>query len=175
MLIGVISDTHNDVETIRKAVNLFNLRGCDMVLHCGDIFSPSAAQEFSKLQCGFKAVFGNNDFDRAGLENVISDFGIIRPAPFEFKISNKLFVMSHKLENIYLSANEKKYDYILYGHLHKPRIEKRNYVPDNAQGNAQSKTLLLNPGEACGYRYGAKTAALIDLILDSAEIVDLDF
>ncbi|MDR1194897.1 MAG: metallophosphoesterase [Endomicrobium sp.] len=162
MLIGVISDTHNDTGCIRKAVNFFNLRNVDLVLHCGDIFSPDVAKGFAKLNCGFKAVYGNNDLDRSGLENVISEFGMIQEAPFEFKISGKLFVMLHKPFNIGVIAANNKYDYVLYGHLHKVSVE------------TEGKTTILNPGEACGQRYGRKTIALIDLIINHTEIFDLD-
>jgi phosphoesterase, MJ0936 family len=161
MLIGVISDTHNDIISARKAINFFNLRNVDLVLHCGDIFSPSVAQEFSKLNCGFKAVFGNNDIERAALENVISEFGMIQEAPFEFKVSGKYFSMVHKPFNIGVMAMDGKHDYVLYGHLHRASIEK--------QGN----TTILNPGEACGQRYGRKTVALIDLISEHCEIFEL--
>jgi len=157
MRIGIISDTHNDIFCIEKAVEFFNLRKADAVLHCGDIFSPSAAKKFSALNCGFKAIFGNNDYERAALENVISDFGIIADAPFEFKIDGKNFVMFHR----FFSVADGKYDYVLYGHTHKPRAE-------NING-----TLFLNAGEACGRRYGRKTAAMIDLNLNSCEIFDL--
>lgn len=162
MLIGVISDTHNDVGSVNKAINFFNLRNTDLVLHCGDIFSPSVAKEFSKLNCGFKAVFGNNDIEEAALENIISDFGMISRAPFEFKVSGKRFIMQHRSFNPDILAKADNYDYMFFGHLHKVKIEKIG------------QTTILNPGEACGWRYGRKTIALLDLILDHIEIFDLD-
>ncbi|MCL2390286.1 MAG: metallophosphoesterase [Endomicrobia bacterium] len=157
MLIGVISDTHDNISSIKEAVKFFNLRGVNLVLHCGDIFSPFAAEEFSALNCGFKAIFGNNDIFQAELENIISDFGIIRNAPFEFIIDGKKFIMFHRL----LTVVDGKYDYVLYGHTHKPWIEN---IKD---------TVYLNAGEACGYRYGRRTAALIDLDSNHCEIFDL--
>ncbi|MCL1971410.1 MAG: metallophosphoesterase, partial [Endomicrobia bacterium] len=161
MLIGVISDTHNDIEGIKNAVDFFNLRCADLVLHCGDIFSPFAAKEFAGLRCGFKAVYGNNDIEQAELENIISEFGMIQPAPFEFKVSGKLFVMMHKPFNLGTMANSGKYDFILYGHLHRAGIEKIG------------KTIVLNPGEASGQRFGIKTVALIDLLSGHNEIFEL--
>ncbi|AKL98224.1 metallophosphoesterase [Endomicrobium proavitum] len=158
MLIGILSDTHDSLVCIKQAIEFFNLRNVNLVLHCGDIFSPSAAQEFAKLNCGFKAVFGNNDFERAALENIISSFGIIKPEPFEFTIENKKFVMSHRP----LLHVSKEYNYIFYGHTHKPKIEK------------SEETLFLNPGEACGSRYGRKTVALLNASNNIAEIFDLD-
>jgi predicted phosphodiesterase len=40
MLIGIISDTHDDMSIIRKAVDLFNEREVGYVLHAGDLISP---------------------------------------------------------------------------------------------------------------------------------------
>jgi len=158
MLIGIVSDTHDNLSSIKQTIEFFNLRGVNLVLHCGDIFSTTAAQEFSKLKCGFKAVFGNNDYDRAALDNVISSFGVIREAPFEFTLENKKFIMSHRP----LSVPAGKYDYVLNGHTHKAKIEKFN------------GTTFINPGEACGQRYGRKTVALLDTKLNTCEIFDLD-
>jgi putative phosphoesterase len=157
MVIGVISDTHNDLACIKKATEFFDLRGAEIVLHCGDISLPSAALEFSKLKCGFKAVFGNNDYERAALENVISYFGVIKEPPFEFKLDGKLFVMTHRPAFFDVG----KYDYVLYGHTHKPKIE-----------NIKS-AVFLNPGEACGFRYGASTVALINTQTNRSEIFDI--
>jgi len=153
MLIGVISDTHDDISAINKAVEFFNLRKADLVLHCGDFSSVYAAQEFLKLNCGFRAVFGNNDFDRAELSNIIN----INPAPFAFKVQDKSFLMSHK--SVFPA---KKFDFVLSGHTHIAKIE-------NING-----TIFLNPGEASGRRYGRMTVALIDLEKRTCEIFDLD-
>lgn len=162
MLIGVVSDTHNDIAAIRKTVKFFNLRYVDLVLHCGDIFSPFAAKEFSGLNCGFKAVFGNNDIERAALENAISEFGMISEEPFEFKAAGKLFIMTHRPLNTAATVLSGKYDYVLCGHSHKPSAENHG------------KTTVVNPGEACGRRYGRRTVAIIDLIINHTEIFDLD-
>jgi putative phosphoesterase len=158
MLIGILSDTHDDFLCIKKATEFFNLRKAELVLHCGDIFSPSAAKEFSRLNCGFRAVFGNNDFERAALENVVSVFGCISDGPCEFNLDGKTFAMSHRPFMPY----KKKYDYVLCGHTHKPEIK-------NING-----TLFLNPGEACGRRFGRQTAALTDTLTQLSEIFDLD-
>jgi predicted phosphodiesterase len=38
----------------------------------------------------------------------------------------------------------------------------------------RGNTLLINPGEACGWLYGAPTAAILDLESLSVEILKLD-
>ena len=61
MIIGIISDTHNDMEMTRRAVDIFRERGVDMVIHAGDITSPKMLQLFSGLDARF--VLGNEDLD----------------------------------------------------------------------------------------------------------------
>ena len=161
MLIAVLSDTHNDIVAIRKAIDLFNLRNVDLVLHCGDICSPQSAVHFKNLKCGFKAVYGNNDFYYADLDNVISPFGTIKRAPFNFQLSGKTFIMTHSLSSIKLNLNDLENTYLLYGHTHQTSLKTSNSLT------------MLNPGEACGQRYGIRTAALIDLDKDEVEFVEL--
>ena len=67
-MIGVMSDSHDNVTQVRKAVTLFKDAGCDLVLHAGDVVAPFAARELEALGCPVKAVFGNCDGEKQGLE-----------------------------------------------------------------------------------------------------------
>lgn len=40
MKIGILSDTHNEIENVRKAVSVFESLGIDTVIHCGDVTIP---------------------------------------------------------------------------------------------------------------------------------------
>ena len=40
MLVGVMSDTHDDIMQTKKAVSRFNREGVEQVLHAGDFISP---------------------------------------------------------------------------------------------------------------------------------------
>ena len=67
MKIGVLSDTHDHLPNIRKAVEVFPKIGVEAVIHGGDFCSPFTLAEFKPLaDKGLKmyAVFGNNDGDR---------------------------------------------------------------------------------------------------------------
>ncbi len=65
-LIGIVSDTHEDVRMITKSVALFKARAPAMVIHCGDIISPPVLELFRGLP--LRLVFGNNDGVRSGLK-----------------------------------------------------------------------------------------------------------
>jgi uncharacterized protein len=49
-LIGIISDSHDNLEAIRKAVEFFNNNDVKAVLHAGDLVSPFTARAFKELK-----------------------------------------------------------------------------------------------------------------------------
>ena len=63
MKIGILSDTHDQIERIGKAVALLNAEDVGLVVHCGDIVSPFTLQFYRDLRCPMKALFGNNTGD----------------------------------------------------------------------------------------------------------------
>lgn len=64
MKIGVISDTHDQIDLIRVVVQKLNKEKVDLVIHCGDWVSPFILSSFKDLQAPIKGVFGNNDGDK---------------------------------------------------------------------------------------------------------------
>ncbi len=157
MNIGILSDTHNNTDRILKAIEFFNLRCAEFVLHAGDFSYPKSAKYFEKLKCPFLAVFGNNDFDIYEFKKIIEPFGNIYEPPYEFVLDNKTFLLTHSLY-----TPNKKYDYIICGHTHRPAILKT------------CNGMIINPGETAGRRYGRSTVALLDTETNRAEIFDLD-
>jgi len=73
MLVGLCSDTHDNLELARGAVETFDDRGVDAVIHCGDVVAPFTAAEFD-AGFDFHAVRGNNDGEWA-LADAIGEFG----------------------------------------------------------------------------------------------------
>lgn len=74
MLVGVVSDTHDDIERARAAVAHFEDVGCETVIHCGDVVAPFTAVVFDSDAFEFHAVRGNNDGEWA-LQDAIREFG----------------------------------------------------------------------------------------------------
>ena len=70
MKIGLISDTHDNIENILKAVQEFNSRHVDIVLHAGDFVSPIAVESFAGIK--LIGVLGNNDTDIPGLTSAFN-------------------------------------------------------------------------------------------------------
>jgi len=75
MKIGVISDTHDNLPLVEKAVKIFNEKEVEFVLHAGDYVAPFAVKVFKKLRAKFVGVFGNNDGDRILLGKKFDEIG----------------------------------------------------------------------------------------------------
>ncbi|MEM2131221.1 MAG: YfcE family phosphodiesterase, partial [Candidatus Woesearchaeota archaeon] len=63
MKIGIISDTHDQIEKTKKVINIFNKQKVSLVYHLGDLCSPFMLSLFKDLKCNLKMVLGNNDSD----------------------------------------------------------------------------------------------------------------
>lgn len=160
-MIGVMSDSHDNLDAIKKAVRFFNRARCDLVLHAGDFIAPFAARELGHLTCSVKAVFGNCDGEKGGLEKVFVSLGEIEEEPFVFAYAERAILLTHTH-----FANEKhiqsgKYSAVVYGHTHKPDVRKKNGI------------LVVNPGETGGWLTGKSTVALLDPVSLEVEITFL--
>jgi len=157
MQIGILSDTHDNLPKIEKAVGLFNKKKVGFVLHAGDYVAPFTILKFKKLKCDWRGVFGNNDGERNGLAR-ISD-GKIQEGPLRIKLAGKIITLVHDIKTI----NPKREDaaLIIFGHTHKSEIIKKD------------KSLVINPGEAGGWLTGKSTVAIVDLTDLSHKIFSL--
>lgn len=160
-MIGILSDTHDNLTRVREAVRLFNDAGCDLVIHAGDFVAPFSAEELRNLRAPVKAVYGNCDGEKAGLAKTFQGLGEIREAPFKFSHAGLRFLVCHLDGAVESHAASKGFDVVIYGHTHLPVVESRDGV------------LLINPGEACGWLRGKCTVALLDPAARTAEIITL--
>ena len=161
MKIGIISDTHDNLPQIKKAVDIFNQKKVELVLHAGDFVSPFTFLEFKNLNCPLKGVFGNNDGDKLYLQEKFKGIGELYPAPYQMNLNQKNIIMLHKEKLIDALAESQKYEIIIYGHTHRSDLRKIG------------KTLIINPGECGGWLTGKNTIALLDLANLEAKIIDL--
>ncbi len=159
MLLGIIADTHDNLTMTRKAVELFNDRKVDYMIHAGDFTSPYTLKLFSELKCRYAAVFGNNDGDKLLLQE--RSGGSIKNQPLMLTLDNKKIVVVHEHQAVNALADSGHFDLVIYGHTHEPLVKKVN------------TSLLINPGEVCGWLYGKPTAVLLDLNRMEAEIIGL--
>lgn len=159
MKIGLISDTHDHVPMIERAVRLFNKEAVDLVLHAGDYVSPFSLKPFLSLECDMRGVWGNNDGDKMAL-NAIAQ-GRIVPSPLIETIAGQKILLAHELETLDALVASRAFRMIVYGHTHQAVVRK------------EGGTLVVNPGECGGWVSGNHTVALVDLENETAEIREL--
>jgi len=153
MLIGVVSDTHNNNKNIDKIIELFNTEGVELVIHTGDIANAKSLEQFTKLDCKLEGVYGNNDRNEPRLKEVAqrNNFKFQEP-PRRLSLLDREIVIFHEPDNIeqFLSEN-KKVNIVLYGHTHR------------YENNTKNEVLFFNPGESAGMQKGSNAIGILDL------------
>ena len=160
MLVGVISDTHDNMHMLKNAVDLFNQRAVELVLHAGDYIAPFTAREFKRLNCKLIGVFGNNDGEKFGLARSFEGFGELHDGIHQLELNGRMIAITHYPEIADTLAARGAYDVVIYGHTHRAEIK-------------EGDTLVINPGECGGWLEGESTVALLDLTDMSPELVKL--
>ena len=163
MKIGLISDTHDNIQNIQSATSIFNYKNVGLVIHAGDIVSPEAVEAFN----GFKliGVLGNNDLEIDRLTNAFNKIGgQLRGEICEMEQDGLMLAIYHgtNASRKELLIQSRKYDVVICGHTHKTQNKK--------VGN----TLIINPGTANGWFFGYKaTAAVFDTKTRELEFLNL--
>jgi putative phosphoesterase len=159
MIVGIISDTHDHLDNLKKAIEIFNIRNVEHIIHAGDFTSPFTWRIIKHFSGGFTGIFGNNDGERVLLKKLYQDR--IYTQPYKFNLHGRKIVIMHEPDVIDALAESGHFDLVVYGHTHEPEIRK---VKD---------ALIINPGEICGWLYGKPTAAIVNLEIMDAEMVPL--
>jgi uncharacterized protein len=131
--VGVISDTHG---LLRPEAIAF-LRGCDYILHAGDIGDAAVLSELRAI-APVTAVRGNNDVG-AWAEG-IAETEVL-------KVGAVSIYVLHDLAQLDLDPLTAGYQVVVSGHSHKPLLERRGGV------------LYVNPGSAGPRRFKLPIAA----------------
>lgn len=160
MLIGVMSDSHDNMPQIQKAVDLFNARNVEHVIHAGDFGAPFTFRVLKHLKGGFTGIYGNNDGEKLLLQKLSA--GRVFKQPHILELAGRKIVVVHEHHIVDALAASGHYDLVVYGHTHEPDVR------------TAGKTLVVNPGETGGWLYGKSTVALVDLAALTAEIIDLN-
>jgi putative phosphoesterase len=151
MRIGVVCDTHNNLRSVRRIVEIFDASGVDRVIHTGDITQAKVLDELVKLNCPVQGVYGNNDLERESLERGARDHGMtfVDP-PFEFSWQEHRVVVVHDPRDLD-TALRAEHTLALYGHTHR--------LHESRRGGA----LVFNPGECAGMMPGRNAVGVVDL------------
>ena len=158
MLIGILSDTHDRAKMMAAAILLLREKKAEFFIHCGDVGEESMLDHLAGLPCAF--IWGNNDWDRAGLQRYAQQLGIsCYGGQADLTLDGKRLAVIHgddlRLRQQLLDSQE--YDYLLQGHTH--------VKFDGKVG----RTRIINPGAL--HRARPKTVALLDSQTDRLEFL----
>ena len=162
MKVGLLSDTHDRLDAITELIVRLQALGATMILHAGDFCAPFALKPFLEAGIPMAGVFGRNDGDREGIRAYAqAGMGIeLFESPHSLDLEGHRILIVHEVGEV-PAQSLTNHAVVLHGHTHKPEMKERD------------DTLLINPGEACGWLYGAPSAALLDLDTRKVEFIQL--
>jgi putative phosphoesterase len=149
---------------IDKAVKKLNEREVRLILHAGDYISPFTVKHFNPLNAQVIGVFGNNCAERNVLKKLFSQIGgDLRGFFAEIKIEELKIALihGHNEELLHSLVDSEAYDLVAHGHTHRQNVRRKGI------------TLVINPGEVCGYLSGESTLAIVNLNTRNVEILYL--
>jgi len=163
MKVGLMADSHDRVPAVRALLRQMQSAGATMVLHAGDYVSPLALAPFEELHMTLAGVFGRNDGDQQGLlSRAQAGLGMeIFESPHSFDVAGHQILLVHDLGDVQ-KRSIAAHSVVIHGFTHQQ------------SGKSRDDTLLVCPGEACGWMYGTPGAALLDLDTKQVQFLTLD-
>jgi putative phosphoesterase len=158
-ILGILSDTHDRVESAAAGIKALRAAGAEFLIHCGDV----GGQGVLDLLAGFPSTFvwGNCDVDRTSLADYARDLGIEcagEMASLEF-CGKRIAVTHGDNPKIVRQIAEDGYDYLFVGHTHIPSDQR------------DGKLRIINPGAL--HRTARKTVALVGLESGSLRFIQI--
>ena len=95
---GILSDTHDQRGGAEEALALFLREGVGVILHLGDVCRPGTILAFRDCGIPLIGVFGNNDYDKEGLQAVSGN--AFHPGPHMPEIDGRKILMSHSFDEL---------------------------------------------------------------------------
>ncbi|MCL5770768.1 MAG: phosphodiesterase [Actinobacteria bacterium] len=146
MKIGLISDTHGDLDAFNRAYDI--IKECDIIMHSGDLFYHGLFNliketynplELSKLINGIKKpiIYSRGNCD-SEVDQLAVDFDILDPVRIFYYNDENIIYLHHghkkKDEELIDLSRKFKFNIVVSGHTHIYRIEKKGNV------------IFINPG-----------------------------
>ncbi len=164
MRIAAVSDIHDNIWNLEKALKGIAEAGAEALICCGDFCAPFSLKQIADgFEGPIHVVFGNNDGDPLLLSRVAGQYGdrvTLHGIYAELELGGRQIAVIHYPEPARRIAQAGALDLVLYGHDHQRHAE---WV---------ERTLLANPGEVMG-RWGTPTFGLYDT--ETGEISHVTF
>ncbi len=137
--IAIISDTHGNEPSLKKALEIIKELEIKTIIHCGDTggmdFLKENFSDFNLFVSLGNADFG--EFEETENIKIFTEYGQLKNMAF-----------CHFPDKARELAQSEKYDFVFYGHTHKPWEEKIK------------NCRMVNPGNLAGLVFRASFAIL---------------
>lgn len=154
MKIGILSDTHDNLNAVRKACEIFTAGSISLLLHCGDVCGRAVVQALE----GFTVYFAQGNGERMpALKEAVDALQGGRLAPLHtLTLDGHSIALIHGDDGHALRAliTSGTYTYVFHGHTHRRRDERRG------------ATRVINPGALGGIRWEPHSVCTLDLDTD---------
>ena len=163
MRVGLMADSHDRVPAVAEFVKQMQAVGVSMLIHAGDYCAPFALRPIEEASMSLAGVFGRNDGDQRGLQaKAAAGFGAeLFESPHSFEVGGQRILVVHDIGDVQPRSIE-GHSIVVHGCTHQQEMKTRG------------DTLIINPGESCGWVYGAPKAAILDLTTKQVEFLTLD-
>jgi hypothetical protein len=161
MKIGILSDTHNNQDNLRRALDIFRSEGVTTLIHCGDMTSAETAA----MLTGFHIIHVTGNMVR-GPAAIRRALLAINPdnysgASYSGQLAGVWLAVAHghvpeKLDQFVADG---RYAYLFYGHTHR------------RQNELVGQTRIINPGALGGMWYEDRSICLVDLVSSDIRFV----
>ena len=154
MKIGLVADSHDNVPSVIRMIEVFKKTEVDSVIHAEDFVVTFTLNKFLHQDWPFYGVFGNNDGEKNGILKFAPQ---IATGPFELELGGIKVGVVHDRHD----WDDRECDLLVFGHTHQcfyKEIDGR---------------IEINPGELGGWLYGKSTVAVYDTETKDAEIIEV--
>lgn len=141
MLIAILSDSHDHIPNLHRAVLRANREGAKILIHCGDLISPFMLPRLHGFNGQVHLIYGNNAGDQhlistrcESMFDNISHHGL----QGEIEADGLKICFIHYPQTAKALAVTGNYDIVCCGHNHEQGVE------------IIGKCMLINPGDLLG-------------------------
>ena len=162
MRVGLMADTHDRVPAIEALLKEMMARDVNFVLHAGDYCSPFSLKPFQDHSLAMAGVFGRNDGDLSGIR-AFAEQGMgqeLFESPHSIRLGDHKVLIVHDIADV-VERSVLAHAIVIHGQTHLQEMKTRG------------DTLIVNPGEACGWMHGSPSAAILDIETKHVEFIKL--
>ena len=141
MRIAILSDSHDHIPNLKRAVRLANSEGAEMLIHCGDLISPFMLPCLDGFNGPVHLIYGNNPGDQ---HLIAARCATVFPRLHHhgthgsFEAGTLRIAVCHYPDQARDLAASGSFDLVCCGHDHVWNVERLDHC------------LLVNPGDLLG-------------------------